>query len=359
MRPTRIVWLFLLPGLLAAFPRPQLPFAPLSYSCPLVAEPPLVDGRLDDPAWNEATWSADFQDIEGDLRPAPFHRTRMKLVWDKHALYIGAELEEAHLWATYDQRDMVIYHENDFEVFIDPDGDNHDYFELEINALGTEWDLYLTRPYRDSGDALDHWDMRGLTSAIGLSGTLNDPGDRDEGWIVELAIPWNALRQGGHRTMPPEPGDRWRINFSRVQYHLDHDGGVYTRRRDESGNALPEFNWVWSPQGLIAMHYPERWGVVEFSTRARAFDPLQDSALLAGEVLMQLYYSQRELQEHSGSFATSTAGLNDVPSMPDGWSTPVIHGWKSGFVACSTGPGFELRVDEQGRLTRHTAEKSP
>ena len=25
-----------------------------------------------------------------------------------------------------------------------------------------------------------------------------------------------------------------------------------------------EDNWVWSPQGLVDMHVPERWGVVQF-----------------------------------------------------------------------------------------------
>jgi hypothetical protein len=28
---------------------------------------------------------------------------------------------------------------------------------------------------------------------------------------------------------------------------------------------LAEDNWVWSPQGLINMHVPERWGWVEFA----------------------------------------------------------------------------------------------
>ena len=34
------------------------------------------------------------------------------------------------------------------QIFLDPDGDNHNYYEIEINALGTVWDLFLARPYR-------------------------------------------------------------------------------------------------------------------------------------------------------------------------------------------------------------------
>jgi hypothetical protein len=45
----------------------------------------------------------------------------------------------------------IIFHDNDFEVFIDPDGDNWMYYELEVNARGQVWDLQLIRPYRWDG----------------------------------------------------------------------------------------------------------------------------------------------------------------------------------------------------------------
>ena len=51
--------------------------------------------------------------------------------------------------------DAVIFHDNDFEVFIDPNGDNHEYYEFEINALGTVWDLFLPKPYKDDGKAMN------------------------------------------------------------------------------------------------------------------------------------------------------------------------------------------------------------
>ena len=82
------------------------------------------------------------------------------MLWDDKYLYIGAAMVEPHVWATLTERDAVIYHDNDFEVFIDPDGDTHLYYEIEINALGTVWDLLLVRPYRDGGPAIDAWDVR-------------------------------------------------------------------------------------------------------------------------------------------------------------------------------------------------------
>ncbi len=101
-------------------------------------------------------------------------------------------------------RDAVIFHDNDFEVFIDPDGDTHAYYELEVNALGTPWDLMLIKPYRDGGRAIDGWDIAGLKVGVDLRGTINRPGDRDDGWTVELAMPWRILREAAPEQPCPE-----------------------------------------------------------------------------------------------------------------------------------------------------------
>src|SRR5262249_20753867 len=94
-----------------------------------------IDGKLDDEAWKAAPWTDLFVDIEGDRQPKPPVRTRVKMLWDNDNLYIAAELEEPHVWATLKEHDSVIFQDNDFEVFLDPDGDNHLYAELEVNAL--------------------------------------------------------------------------------------------------------------------------------------------------------------------------------------------------------------------------------
>jgi hypothetical protein len=221
---------------------------------------------LDESSWTLAPWTESFVDIEGESRPTPPWRTRVAMVWDDRALYIAATMEEPHLWATITERDAVIYHDNDFEVFLDPDGDTHAYYELEINALGTVWDLFLDKPYRDGGSAVNEWDIGGLESAVALDGTLNDPGDRDQGWSVELAIPWDGLADlEGVAESTPVAGDTWRVNFSRVEWQLDQAGSGYAKRTDRDGAPIPEDNWVWSPQGAINMHMPEMWGRVQFS----------------------------------------------------------------------------------------------
>ena len=77
------------------------------------------------------------------------------------------------------------------EFFIDPNGDNHEYYEFEINALGTGWDLLLPRPYKDGGKAVNGWEIRGLKSAVHLDGTLNVPEDTDRGWSVKA---WQTIQ---------------------------------------------------------------------------------------------------------------------------------------------------------------------
>ena len=71
-------------------------------------------------------------------------------------------MEDPHVWATITARDAVIFKDNDFEIFLDPDGDTHNYYELEVNAFGTEWDL-LFKPYHDDNKVvIDSWDIPGL-----------------------------------------------------------------------------------------------------------------------------------------------------------------------------------------------------
>lgn len=232
---------------------------PLVYDAKFVSSPPAIDGRLDDAAWRAAEWTPLFVDIEGDAKPRPRFRTRAKMLWDEQYFYIAAEMEEPDLWATYTQHDSVIFHEHDFEVFFDPDGDTLHYFEFEINALNTHWDLYLPKPYRFGGKADNGWEIPGLKKAVRLDGTLNDPRDRDRGWTLELAFPWSAFDRGPREPRAPRPGESWRVNFSRVEWRLEVKDGKYRKVPDTK-----EDNWVWSPQGVINMHVPEKWGFVRF-----------------------------------------------------------------------------------------------
>ncbi len=259
-----------------------------------------IDGRLEEPLWQQAEWSAEFMDIEGVTKPRPKYSTRMKMLWDDECLYIAAELQEPHVWGNLTRRDSIIFHDNDFEVFLDPEGDGLAYGELELNALNTVWDLRLPRPYRDGGQADDGWTIPGLRTGVSIQGTLNDASDVDQGWTIEIAIPWAGLETLNDREKPlrrairdgsvwrgwetfsdtdmvaqfkdvawpavvpltPREGTQWRINFSRVEWPHEVVNGR-TRRQEGSR----EDNWVWSPQGVVDMHRPETWGILRFTAQ--------------------------------------------------------------------------------------------
>jgi hypothetical protein len=310
MRRVMVLSLLVLPAAASSFELPAIPWAPRVYVCPRTTEALAIDGRLDETAWQGAPETTAFGDIRGPQAGTPRLETHARLLWDDRCLYVGAVLAEPQLWATYTQRDTVIYHENDFEVFLDPDGDCHDYAELEINALNTVWDLLLVKPYRDGGPALDGWDIKGLRTAVHLDGTLNDPRDTDRGWSVEIAIPWRALKEcAGGRACPPAANDAWRVNFSRVQWPLRVENGAYVKVTGDDGKPLQEDNWVWSPQGLIAMHYPEYWGFVVFSDlpagAALPAATIPQDLVGGPRFLMPLYYAQRSFFETFGYYAST------------------------------------------------------
>lgn len=250
--------------LLLAFPcmLSAQPKEPLHYDIPKTTKTIKIDAVIDD-AWANAPWSADFVDIEGDKQPLPPFRTRLKMLWDDKYLYVLAELEEPHIWASLSKHDTIVFMDNDFELFIDPNNDGNQYFEIEVNARNTLFELFMNKPYNKGGHMDSSWNADGLLSAVHLNGTLNQPNDRDKNWLVEMAIPFRSLERPG-RVHQPKAGDSWRINFSRVQWDLDVVDGQYRKRTGPNGKRLPEHNWVWSPQGVINMHIPEKWGYITF-----------------------------------------------------------------------------------------------
>ena len=303
---------------------------PKGYVATRASAPILVDGKLDEADWAAAPWTEDFVDIEGDKKPIPRFRTRAKMLWDDCFFYIAAALEEPHVWGTLTQHDAVIFQDNDFEVFIDPDGNHHDYFELEINALDAEWDLFLPKPYRDGGTADNGWEIPGLRAKTFVLGTLNDPSDQDRGWAVELAIPWASMKDQAHAATPPRDGDQWRVNFSRVEWQHEVVAGRYRKVPDRK-----EDNWVWSPQGTIDMHRPERWGFVQFSTERPGVAPFRpDLSLPARDLLMRIYNAQKAYHAQHQAWASDLNALNLTSlRLPGTDQKPSLRLDDEGFVA--------------------------
>jgi len=343
---------------------PRTAFAPFEYVCRRAAGSIKVDGRLDEASWADADWTEVFGDIEGPAKPAPRFRTRAQMLWDDQYFYIGAYLEEPHLWATLTARDSIIFQDNDFEVFIDPDGDTHNYYELEMNALNTVWDLLLVKPYRDGGPAVHSWDIQGLKTGVQLMGTLNDPSDRDKAWTVEIAMPFAVLKECiPGKPERPAAGDQWRVNFSRVEYRLDVIDGAYVKAKNPgTGQPLPEDNWTWAPQGVINIHYPEMWGSVQFSSKLpgkgrEKFVPRPEDKVKWA--LRQVYYAERAYEFERSDFSPDLAmlGLKDQAALRvKGWTNPpLIQTTASQFEAVMSAKGGESwHIRQDGLVWKET-----
>ena len=304
----------------------KIEFAPRHYICYKTDMPLEIDGRINDAAWQKAAWTEYFVDIEGLDKPKPKYSTHAKMLWDKQYFYIIAEIEEPDVWATIKKRDEVIFYDNDFEVFIDPDGDTHQYYELEMNAFNTAWDLLLTKPYRDDNFCIDSWDIHGLRSAVYVDGTINNPNDKDVGWMIEIAIPWKVLEECTFKKAPPEKDDQWRVNFSRVEWKVEVKNGKYSKViNPKTGKHYPEDNWIWSPQGVINMHCPEMWGFVQFSDKIVGKGEDTFKTNYAEEVkwiLRKIYYEQRKYYINNNCFTIDIQKLDIGEVKLNGYKWP-------------------------------------
>ena len=332
-------------------PIPRVPFSPPVYACGRAPYPLQPDGNLEKDFWKDAPFTGAFRDIEGPGMPEPRFMTRAKLLWDDNNLYIGAVLEGNEIWAHQTEHDCVIFRDNDFEIFIDPDSDTQEYVEYEMNALNTNWDLLLTKAYRDGGSPVNGLELKGLASAVKICGKLNDASADSRFWSVEVVIPFETLAECDQTRKPPVCGSFYRMNFSRVQWKTDRIGNRWVKRLDPAtGAELPEDNWVWSPTGVINIHYPELWGYVFFCDSA-ADSPeccrIPEAELIKWE-LRKLYYAEQIHRDLYGSFTADRSLLeallaeyapcpeNRTVSLPSGCSIEV------------TSSLFELRAKTAG-----------
>lgn len=267
-------------GQAARFPCPENEIA--RYTAHFIREPISIDGRLNEPVWQNAPLSPRFVDILTGGKT--IHETRAALTWDNQSLYVAFRIEEPFVRAKYTNRNDPIYYDNDVEVFI---AGRDAYYEFEINAFNTTYEVFFIwkDSYEKSGfasapefsvDRLEPFNGVGFTnhprggrlgqfdwsfpekrSAVAIDGTLNDDRDRDRGWTVELAFPWKGmlwLAKADNRSLPPKEGDVWRMDFSRFNTYK------------EAAPAKDSGGWVWTRHGIWDSHIPECFVHVRFTT---------------------------------------------------------------------------------------------
>lgn len=334
---------------------PEMAFNPSTYVIYRTSGPIEVDGRLSEPDWAAVPWTEDFVDINGRDHPAPRFRTRAKMLWDDEALYVAAELEEPHVWATLTERDAAVFQDNAFEIFLDPDGDTHNYYEFEVNALGTVFDLMLGSAFRNGGPSISAWDIRGLELGLDVKGTLNDPSDTDEGWTVEVALPWTVLRQAAPGRRLPRSGDQWRLNFARSEWPHKVVNGTYEKLIDPATGRAEADWWVWSPQGAVNMHIPERWGYVQFAdveAGKGTVSFVEDPNERVKWALRQLYYRQLDYRDANGHYAKQLSELGAGEITVDGIAfEPELQTTQSMYEITAPGAnGTTVHIRHDGKV---------
>jgi hypothetical protein len=300
-------------------PRPFSP--PRHYLCLQSTGGIAIDGHLNDADWKKALWSETFIDIRapyGSSQPLPM--TKFKMLWDDQYLYVAAIISDYNIRAKDTQRDNPEAVDFDLEIYIDANADNQQYLVLKINPFNALQSLVYNRPPKDGGTAR-LWPIKGLEHAVLVDGTINQPGDRDKSWQVEMAIPLAAPAILGGVSKVPANGDTWRINFARVERRgpllLSTEIGNYKPGQLAAMEKI--IRGCWSPQGVINMHRPETWGYVQFYSQPAGspafFQP--DPTEWARYALHKVLYAQKWNYTNTGAYADSLdlLGLDKTPPM--------------------------------------------
>ena len=146
------------------------------------ANPPVIDGVLDDAAWNDATPVTEFYQLTPVEGANPSEATEAYLTYDNDMLYVGARLYDRNpgaIVARELREDGNLINDDIFTIAIDSLLDRKNAFAFFINPLGTKGDARIEN---------------NATLRMEWNGIWYGAASRDEkGWIAEFAIPFKTL----------------------------------------------------------------------------------------------------------------------------------------------------------------------
>jgi hypothetical protein len=213
-----------------------------SYEVRRATSKVVVDGRLDEAAWQGAVPMTLL--FPWDEQTGAKQKTTVRLLWDDDFLYVAYECEDTDIVAHHDQHDDPTYEDDAVELLINPDPTHTTYIGLEMNARAVLYDYLFIFPQV----LLKAFDLKGVQLASHLDGTLNVTSDTDKGWVLEVAIPLSNFSElsGGHQVAA---GTVWTANVNRW------DGTEPHRRLS-----------MWSDSALVRPnpHNPKRFGRLIF-----------------------------------------------------------------------------------------------
>jgi len=182
-------------------PRPVLRATRLSGSIE-------VDGVLSEAAWFDATPATGFVQSSPDEGSPASERTEAYVLYDDETLYIGAMMydsEPDRIVAQQMVQDFYSPNEDVFGVSLDTFLDRRNAYYLLVNPNGA---LRDSQSFDNSRTSNVEWE-----GVMRVAATIHE-----EGWSVEMAIPFSTLRFD-----PSRPEQEWGINFLRRLRRLNED----------------------------------------------------------------------------------------------------------------------------------------
>lgn len=184
--------------------------------------PPIINGLLDDPAWNLVDWAGDYIEWQPDENTPPSHQTKFKIIYDTKNLYIGVrclDTEPDKIVRRLSRRDGF---EGDWVEFnIDSYFDKRTAFSFTITAAGVKGDEFVS----NNGN---NWDSS--WNPIWYAKTHLD----EEGWTAEIRIPLSQLKFGKAESQV------WGLQSTR-RYFRDEERSVWQRKPVDQPGWVSEF----------------------------------------------------------------------------------------------------------------------
>jgi hypothetical protein len=166
-------------------------------------EAPIIDGLLDDEAWNAVEWAGDFIGHRPDYKAVPSQQTQFKILYDEKYLYIGIrafDTEPDKIVRRMSRRDG--FDGDMVEVNIDSYNDKRTAFSFTASVSGVKGDEYISNNGNNWDATWDPiWDLK----------TSID----DQGWIAEMRIPLSQLRFTNNYNLT------WGIQVQRMIFRKD------------------------------------------------------------------------------------------------------------------------------------------
>ncbi len=161
-------------------------------------EPPVIDGKLDEPAWRESTVVEDFRVTE-PIEGVPLRQpTVVRILYDDQAIYFGFTCfdDPAAIVRSALRRDADQRTDDRIMVMLDTFHERRTGYMFQVNPNGARWDALL----EDGRNINIQWDAIWYAEARVT----------DNGWVVELAIPMKSLN------FPEEGEGVWGLNLARA-----------------------------------------------------------------------------------------------------------------------------------------------